>query len=383
MSDYYSVLGVSRNASPDEIKKGYRKAALKYHPDRNPGDKEAEAKFKEISEAYDVLSDANKRQMYDRFGKEGVSGHSAGPSGGGFSSMEDAIRTFMGAFGGSGDSMFESMFGFGGGGGSSASQARKGASKKVSISLSFEEAAKGVDKELHVTNYETCSTCHGSGAHDSKSVKKCSRCQGQGQLFQSRGFFNMASVCPDCHGHGEVITKPCTHCHGEGRTKSKQKVKVHIPPGVDDGMTLKMSGHGDCGENGGPAGDLFVEITVKPHDVFHREGDDVVVILPITFSEAALGCKKEIPTPLSTTVRLTIPEGTQAGKVFRVKKEGFPNVHGHGRGDLLVKVQIETPSHLSSKQRELLEELSKHETPEGHPQRKSFFEKVKVFFSNV
>ncbi len=272
--DYYEILGIQKGASQEEIKKGYRKMALKFHPDKNPGDSEAEARFKEVSEAYEVLSDPQKKELYDRYGREGVrAGASAGgPQG--FGSMEDALRTFMDAFGGGGggESIFESLFGFGGGRGDGSSGARQGASKKATIRISFEEAARGVEKELLMTKFVACKSCSGSGAASAQGVKQCSRCGGTGQVVQSRGFFSMASTCPQCNGEGRMITDPCRSCQGEGRSKEKQQVKVHIPAGVDTGMRLKMSGHGDAGEAGGPPGDLFVFINVDAHPVFERQG---------------------------------------------------------------------------------------------------------------
>lgn len=387
MADYYDVLEVSRSATADEIKKAYRKQALKYHPDKNPGDADAEKRFKEISEAYEVLSDDKKRQMYDRYGKDAVHA-AAGPGGhpGGFESMEEALRTFMGAFGGNGsDNIFDTLFGGGGGGeagmAGGRSMHRQGASKRVNITLSFEEAARGADKEMAITNYVTCTTCHGKGAASSKGIKTCSKCGGRGQVFEQRGFFNMTMTCPQCHGEGHTITDPCKDCRGEGVVKEKQHVKIHIPAGVDNGMRLKMSGYGDAGQGGGPAGDLYVFITVEAHELFEREGNDILLDLPISFTEAALGCKKEVPSLHSHTCRIVIPEGTQNGKVFRVRGEGFPNVHGQGKGDLLVRIFVETPSSLSDKQKELLVEFSKLESPSNTPKQKGFLDKIKSFFS--
>lgn len=389
MKDYYATLGISRDASADEIKKAYRKKALECHPDRNPGDAKAEAQFKDVSEAYEALSDENRRRIYDQYGEDGLKGAGMGGGGGfhagGFASMEEALRTFMGAFGGGGghhgDSMFNSFFGGGGFDGGDGGQARKGSSKKVSISISFEEAARGVEKDLAIVNYVTCNDCSGSGAKSKQGIKACGACQGKGQVFQNRGFFSMTSTCPHCQGAGQMITDPCKGCDGAGRVKDKQRIKIRIPAGVDSGMTLKMNGYGDAGEAGGPAGDLFVEITVQPHEFFVRQGDDVLLETPISFTEAALGCKKELPTPLGETVRLTIPEGTQSGKHLRASGKGFPNVHGRGSGDLLVKVNVETPVKLSEKQKELLRALEEIEAPQNQPQKKSFLEKIKVFFS--
>lgn len=388
MTDYYEVLEIPRNAGSDEIKKAYRKKALQFHPDKNPGDADAEKRFKEISEAYEVLSDDNKRSVYDRYGKEAVSG-AAGMGGhpGGYTTMDEAMRTFMGAFGGNGaDSIFEAFFG-GAGGPDFATQERgsrmhrrQGASKRANITISFEEAAKGTDKELAITNYVSCRECHGKGSTSQNGIKKCPRCSGRGQIFEQRGFFNMSMTCPECHGEGQVITNPCNNCHGEGVVKEKQRVKVHIPAGVDTGMRLKMSGYGDAGAGGGPAGDLYVFINVEPHELFEREGNDILLTLPISFTEAALGCKKEVPSLYSHTCRITIPEGTQNDKIFRVKGEGFPNVHGQGRGDLLVKMFVETPTRLTTKQKELLEQFHQLEGPGNLPKRKSFLDKIKGLF---
>ena len=387
MSEYYQLLGVPKGASQDEIKKAYRKLAVKFHPDKNPGDSQAEKKFKQISEAYETLSDPQKREMYDRFGKDGMNNFGGGHGGGGaqgFSSMEDALRTFMGAFGGGGggEGMFESMFGFGGGS-SGHSSMRQGASKKISLTLSFNEAAKGVEKEALITKYENCPKCDGSGASSPSAIKQCTDCGGSGQKHQSRGFFTMSATCPTCHGNGQVITDRCKNCHGHGRIKDKHKVKIKIPAGIDNGMTIKMSGYGDAGESGGPPGDLYVEVQVNSHDVFERHGDDVLIDLPISFHEAALGCKKEIPTLLSGNMRITVPEGTQTGKTLRVRKQGFPNVHGQGTGDLLVHITVETPTHLSEKQKSLLKEFGELETPKNIPKKNSFLDKLKVFFSTL
>lgn len=386
MTDYYSVLGISKSASAEEIKKAYRKKALQCHPDKNPGDAEAEATFKKVSEAYEVLSDENKRKIYDQYGEEGLKGFAGGGGGGsqGFSSMEEALRTFMGAFGGGGgfggDSIFESFFGssFEQGG----AAPRKGASRKIALKISFEEAAKGTEKEILLSRFVTCDSCHGQGTRGPSGIKSCPTCQGKGQVFQSRGFFSMSSTCPACGGQGQVITDPCASCHGEGKMKkNREKVFIHIPAGIDSGMRLKMGGYGDAGEFGGPPGDLYVYIDVEPHETFKREGDDVYLDLPLTFAEAALGTKKEVPSPYQELCRVTIPEGTQTGKLLRVKGKGFPNVHGQGTGDLLIKVVVETPVKLSEKQKSLLKDLEASQTEKNHPKKSSFMKRLKVFFS--
>lgn len=383
MSDYYDVLEVSREASSGDIKKAYRKQALKYHPDKNPGDPAAEKKFKEISEAYEVLSDENKRSLYDRYGKEAVHGAASGMGGGGmggFSSMDEALRTFMGAFGG-GESVFESFFGGGGSSRRETHSRRQGASKKVNITLTFEEAAKGVEKELAISKNVTCKDCGGKGASTSDGVKRCDRCSGQGQVFEQRGFFSMSMTCPKCHGEGQVIVNPCKTCNGQGVTKEKQHVKVSIPAGVDSGMRMKMNGYGDAGQGGGPPGDLYIFIEVKPHEIFEREGNDLHLNLPISFTEAALGCKKDVPSLFNKHCRIMIPPGTQNGKVFRVRGEGFPTVNGLGQGDLLVSIFVETPTELNKKQKELLEEFATMEQPANLPKKKGFLDKIKDIFS--
>lgn len=381
MTDYYQTLGISKSATQDEIKKAYRKSALKYHPDKNPGDSAAEKKFKEISEAYEVLSNEEKRRVYDQYGADALKGGAGGGfGGGGFSNMEEALRTFMGAFGsgsGGGESIFGNIFGFEEG----ADSSRQGASKRMNLSLSLEEAVRGVEKEVSLTNYVHCSSCNGSGAASSDAIKRCSKCHGHGQIHQSRGFFNMATTCPQCHGKGSVITNPCKACHGEGRVKEKQKTTIKIPGGIDTGMRLRVAGYGDAGEGGGPSGDLYVYITVNPHKIFQREGDDLIVEVPISFVEAALGSKKEIPALLDGTCKINISEGTQTGKILRIRNEGAPNVHGHGKGDLLVKLIVETPIDLNEKQKSLLQEFGDLEKEHNSPRKKTFFDKVKVLFS--
>ena len=363
--------------------------AIKYHPDKNPDNPDAEKHFKEVSEAYEVLNNSEKRQLYDRYGEEGVRAGAAGAAGGagagGFGSMEEALRTFMGAFGGGGGgggggSIFDSLFGgFGGAQAGGQGYAQQGASKKATIRISFAEAAKGEEKELAITRFDTCSACNGRGAATAAGIKRCRRCKGAGQVFQSRGFFSMSSPCPQCGGAGQEITDPCKECRGRGRVKEKDRVRVHIPAGVETGMRLKMSGYGDAGEGGGPPGDLYVFINVDSHPIFARQGDDILLDLPVGFAEAAIGAKKEIPT-LFGRCNLTIPEGTQSGKSFRVRGEGFPNVHGRGKGDLLIRVMVETPTHLTANQKEMLKAFGQTEGVDNLPRKKSFLEKIKDLF---
>lgn len=389
MTDYYAVLGISKNATADEIKKAYRKNALKYHPDKNPGDPAAEKQFKAVSEAYEVLSDEKKRQIYDQYGADALRGGMGGGPGGmggaqGFSSMEEALRTFMGAFGGGGGggSIFDSIFGFEQDEGGARAGAMQGASKRMNLTISFEEAVKGVEKEAFVTNFIGCSNCNGSGAATAAAIKKCSRCHGSGMVHQSRGFFSMSTPCPSCQGKGKTIADPCKECQGEGRKKQKQQVKIKVPAGIDNGMRIRMGGYGDAGIGGAPPGDLYIYVNVEDHPVFHRDDDDVIVELPLSFTEAALGCKKEIPSPHGNAVKIEIPEGTQPDKVLRIKGKGIPNVHGQGHGDLLVRITIETPVRLSEKQKELLKHFAELETEDNSPRKKSFFDKVKSFFKS-
>ena len=384
--DYYQTLGVSREATQQEIKKAYRKLALKYHPDKNQGDDTASGKFKEIAESYEVVGNEKKREMYDRYGKDGVSGVGGGMGGmggmgggAGFQSMDDALKTFMGAFGGG--SVFDSFFGGNEHGESrGGSYAQKGSSKKVDVVITFEEAAKGIEKEAVLTVLEVCESCSGSGASSANSIKTCPRCSGTGQEVHNRGFFSMASTCSQCGGHGKVITNPCTECNGQGRTKVKKNVKINIPAGIDDGMRLKMRGYGDSGDGGGPNGDLYVFIHLKEHEIFERQGDDVILDLPVSFTEAALGVKKEVPTIIGNNYRLTVPEATQSGRVLRIRGEGFPNVHGQGKGDMLVRIIVETPVKLSEKQKELLQQFEELKEPHNSPKKKDFLSKVKKFF---
>ena len=376
MSDYYQLLGVNRTATASEIKKAYRKQAVKYHPDKNPDNPEAEAQFKEISEAYELLSDPQKREMYDRYGAEAFSGGmgSGGMGGGGFghggfSSMDEALRTFMGAFGS------DSMNDFFGGGRSSYSrssgpQQQPGASKKVNISLTLEEAYQGVQKEVSLMLYEACSSCSGKGSKSANALQTCGTCQGSGQVVQSRGFFSMSMTCPDCQGAGRVLKDPCSDCQGNGRVKSKQTVSVNIPAGVESGMRLRVGSKGDIGPRNGPRGDLYIDISVADHDYFNREGDTLLYTLPLSFTEMILGCKKQVPTLEGSNVTIDIPAGSQPGKILRVRGKGMPDVHGRGKGDLLIELHVELPTSLSKTQKDLLNKFQKTETLSNEPKKK-------------
>lgn len=381
MSNYYDLLGITSSATAEEIKKAYRKKAVKYHPDKNQGDAEAEKKFKEISQAYEVLSDPQKKQIYDQYGEAGLSGGGAGFGGGqNFESMEDALKTFMGAFGGGGSGM-DSIFDLFGGGGATSS-ARAGASKRVSITVSLEEAFTGVDKEVAIHNWGSCSSCRGSGAHSPSDVTTCKRCGGAGQVVESRGFFSMQMTCSSCQGQGKTITRPCGTCHGQGRVKEKKNVKIPIPKGIADGMRLRMNGLGDSGQDGGPAGDLYVDISVKPHSIFDRKEEHLYLELPITFVEAALGVEKEVPSiEAGKKCKIKVPPGTQSEKVLSIRSQGMPQLRSHSRGDLRVVVRVETPQNLSKKQKELLESFQESTTEKNYPSSMSFLEKVSAFFS--
>jgi molecular chaperone DnaJ len=346
--DYYEILGLPQTASNEEIKKNYRKIAMQSHPDKNPGDKKAEERFKEAAEAYEVLSDKQKREIYDHYGHEGLSNSGFR----GFSGFDDIFTNFS--------DIFEDVFGFGNarGRGRSRSAARAGADLRYDLKISFLEAAFGLTTTIDLEKLNTCSKCHGSGAAAGSSPETCRTCQGRGQVLQSSGFFTISSTCPHCGGHGKVIAKPCSHCRGMGKEKIAKSVQLKIPAGVETGSRLRLRSEGEAGDQGGPSGDLYVFLHVEDHDFFVRSGDDIICRVPISFVQAALGATIEVPT-LEEKEKIKIPKGTQNGKTLRLKGKGIPHIRGYGRGDQIVEVFVQIPIDLNKKQEELLREFEK------------------------
>ena len=373
--DFYEVLGVARDAAEEDIKKAYRKLAMKFHPDRNQGDKskQAEEKFKEVKEAYEVLTDAGKRAAYDRFGHAGVD---PGAGGGGFRGGE-GMGGFAEAFG----DIFGDIFGGGRGGGRS--NAFRGADLRYNMEITLEQAAKGFATDIRVPGWDNCETCHGSGAKPGTSPKTCTMCGGAGAVRMQQGFFSIQQTCPTCRGSGKVIAEPCAACSGAGRIKKNKVLEVSIPAGIDEGQRIRLSGKGEPGMNGGPPGDLYVEIRLKPHDVFQRDGDDLHCEIPVSIATAALGGEIEIGT-LTDKVSISIPEGTQSGKTFRLRGKGIKGVRSSFPGDLYCHVNVETPVRLNEKQKKLLRdfEASLRDGGDKHsPQTTSFMDKMKGFFT--
>lgn len=369
--DYYDVLGVSRDTDEKEIKRAYRKLAMKYHPDRNPDDAEAEAKFKEATEAYDVLMDANKRAAYDQFGHAGVDGQGgAGGFGGGGASFSDIF----------GD-VFGDIFGGGGRG-----RSNRGADLRYTLELDLEEAVHGTTVKIRVPGHVECDLCEGSGAAKGSKPETCGTCKGMGQVRMQQGFFTVQQACPTCRGSGQVIKDPCSKCHGAGRLQEEKTLSVKVPPGVDTGDRIRLSGEGEMGLDGGPSGDLYVQISVREHSIFTRDGRNLYCEVPISIVDAALGGELEVPT-LDGRVKLKIPPETQTGKLFRLRNKGVSPVRGGPAGDLLCRVMVETPVNLTKKQKELLEEFQ--ETLDGNngnnhaPRKTSWFEGVKNFFDEM
>jgi molecular chaperone DnaJ len=375
--DYYEILGVERTTSSDEIKKSYRRLAVKYHPDKNPGDKAAEESFKELGEAYEALSDPQKRAAYDQFGHAAFDPRqrTGRGGGGGFHDPFDIFREVFGG-GGGGGSIFDELFG---GGRADPSQPQRGEDLRYDLQLTFEEAAHGCEKEISVTKPERCDVCSGTGAEAGSRAKACPTCGGRGQVISSRGIFSIAQTCPQCHGQGRVVEKPCKSCRGQGRREIESKIKLRIPAGVDTGSRLRSGGNGEAGLRGGPHGDLYVVLHVAAHDLFKREGDDLLCDVPVSFVAATLGSEIQVPT-LNGNASIKIPPGTQPGTIFRLKGKGMKNVQGYGSGDLHVRINVEIPSHLNSEQKAKLQEFAALCDENAHPMGKSFFEKAKGLF---
>jgi len=366
--DYYEVLGVQRNATDEELKKAYRKQALNFHPDRNPGNKEAESRFKEVNEAYSVLSDPEKRKQYDTFGHAGADGR------GGAGGFDFGGGGFSDIFG----DIFEEFFGAGPTRGGR-QRAQRGNDLRYNLEISFEEAVFGKEAKIKVRRHEACESCRGSGARSGTSIKTCPTCSGSGQLRFQQGFFTVSRTCSSCHGEGKVISDPCPTCRGLKYALREKTLSVKIPPGVETGSRLRISSEGEIGENGGPPGDLYVVLTVTEHPHFTREGNNILCEIQIGFVQAALGTKLEVPT-IKGTNTLKIPPGTQSGKILRLKGMGFPDVRGHGIGDQLVRVKVEIPTKLTAKQRELLEEYARLSGESIDPEGSTLLGKVKNLF---
>jgi molecular chaperone DnaJ len=378
--DYYEILEVTRTVSFEEIKKSYRKLAVKHHPDKNPGDHMAEEKFKELSEAYEALSDPQKRAAYDQYGHAAFDPRaraSRGFGGGGGGDFHDPFDIFREVFGGAGGgSIFENLFG---GGQQDASQPQRGDDLRYDMEITLEEAALGCEKEISVSKLDKCETCHGSGAESGSKLKTCAACGGRGQVLTSRGIFSIAQTCPQCKGAGRLLEKPCKTCHGSGKHQRSSKIKLRIPPGVDVGSRLRSSGNGEAGFRGGPSGDLYVVLHIKAHEIFQRDGDDLLCEVPVSFVQATLGAEIEVPT-LDGKAAIRIPAGTQSHSMFRVKGNGVKNLQGYGHGDLHVRVQVEVPTHLNAEQRNKLQEFAALCDGKEAPIAQGFFEKAKKFF---
>ncbi len=377
--DYYEVLSVERTATEVEIKGAYRKLAMQYHPDRNPNNPQAEEKFKECSEAYAVLSDADKRAAYDRFGHQAVGGGGGNPFAGGSPFAGGGFQ--QGDLGDIFGDLFGEMFNMGGQGrGGRASRAQRGRDLKADMSLSFEEAVFGVEREIKVKRMETCEVCHGAGSEGGKQPETCQQCSGRGQIRSQQGFFSVARTCPVCSGTGQVIRNPCRTCGGDTRVQKEHTLLVKVPAGVESETRIRYGGEGDAGRFGGPGGDLYVVLEVKAHAFFERDGDDLHCVMPISFPQAALGTELELET-LDGRESIKVPEGTQSGKEFRLRAKGVPHLNAHGKGDLIVEVRVETPGKLSKRQKELLRELEETMSVNNEPQSRGLFDKVKEMFS--
>lgn len=369
--DFYEVLGLNQTASPEEIKKAYRKFAMKYHPDRNPGDSEAEAKFKEIKEAYEVLEDPQKRDAYDRYGHAGVDPNAQGGFGGGAGGFSDVFGDIFG-------DIFGNQRGGGAGG---RSNVYRGSDLRYSMEITLEQAAAGHSTEIRVPSWETCDTCGGNGAKPGTKPIVCNTCNGQGQVRMQQGFFSVQQTCPTCSGSGKTVPDPCKTCDGAGRIKRSKTLEVKIPAGIEDGMRIRSAGDGEPGLNGGPPGDLYVEVRTRPHEVFQRDADDLHCEIPISMSKAALGGTVQVPT-LGGSAEIELPEGTQTGKTFRLRGKGIKGLRSSYPGDLYAHVIVETPVRLNERQKELLRELDASLSDMKHsPQSKSWMDRVKTFFN--
>ena len=370
--DFYEVLGVPKNASDDEIKKAYRKLAMKWHPDRNQGDASAESKFKEVKEAYEMLSDAEKRGAYDQYGHAGVDPNMRGGAGG------------PGGFGDAFGDIFGDIFGGGrrGGGGGGGRQVFRGNDLSYAMDITLEEAAAGKESQIRIPSWDSCTPCDGTGAKPGTQAKTCTTCHGAGQVQMRQGFFSVQQTCPHCHGKGKIIADPCNTCHGQGRTKTNKTLEIKIPAGIDDGMRIRSTGNGEPGQNGGPPGDLFIEIRLRKHDIFERDGDDLHCQVPVNMTSAALGGEIDLPT-LAGKATIEIPEGTQNGKTFRLRGKGIKGVRSSIAGDLYCHIVTETPVKLTEHQRKLLKELDesfKKNRDKHSPNGGGWFEKAKAFF---
>jgi len=372
--DYYEILEVTREETADGIKKSYRRLAIKFHPDKNPGDKSAEEKFKELGHAYEILSDPQKRAAYDQHGHDAFDPR-ARARGGAAAGFHDPFDIFRDVFGGGGGSIFENLFG----GGQDPTGPQRGDDLRYDLQITLEEAALGCEKEISVTKPDKCDGCNGSGAEPGSKMHPCGTCGGRGQVLTSRGIFSIAQTCPHCKGAGRILEKPCKKCHGNGKHERTSKIKLRIPAGVEGGSRLRSSGNGEAGVRGGPAGDLYVFLQVKHHEIFSREGDDLLCEVPVSFVQATLGAEIEVPT-LESRATVKIPAGTQPGALLRLKGRGVKNLQGHGQGDLHVRVQVEVPAHLNSEQKQKLQEFAALCDGKEAPLAQGFFEKARKFF---